>query len=102
MAPMRILLLGALLFSASCTEARDKECVQVCEKESSCADTIDNYRFDQDECVTACSALRRDTQGNEYFKRHMECVNDAPSCPDLYRKCTFAYDQPTDQPADDK
>jgi hypothetical protein len=87
---------GALLLLAACTETRDPACVDVCEKEGSCADKIDSYRFDQNECVSACSALRRDTEGQQYFERHKECVDKAASCDEIYRKCTFAYDQPTD------
>jgi hypothetical protein len=97
---MRFLLLGALLFSAAaCTEARESECKDVCEREAGCADSIENYKFDQDECISACSALMRDEEGKAYVHKHKECVDKADSCQDLYRKCTFAYEQANDKPS---
>jgi hypothetical protein len=92
---MRFVFLGALLLSAAaCTEPQDGLCKSVCEKEGSCADTRDNYRFDPDECISACTALMRDKEGKAYVERHKACVDQAPSCDHLYNKCTFAYEAP--------
>ncbi len=93
---MRSLLVGATLALsaalAGCTEPRNEACRKVCEREASCYDSVDNYKFDQDECTTACSALMRDGEGKEFVQQHIKCVDDAPSCDDLFKKCSLDWD----------
>ena len=101
---MRFAFIGALLFAAAmtgCTEPRNEACRKICEQEASCYDSVDNYRFDQDECTTACSALMRDNQGKQYVQRHIDCVNDNSSCDDILKKCALDWDGAT-EPAPDK
>jgi len=70
---MKRIFIGALLLVAACTEERSPECKDVCEREARCAESSDSYRFDQNECVSACSALWRDK---------------ARTCDEVYA-CTF-------------
>jgi len=93
---MRFVLVGAiLLFASACTEPRSERCKTVCEREAECAEkapTRADFRFDEQECVSACAALERDTQGKEYVRRHADCVQDAgSSCAAVYA-CNVPYD----------
>ena len=99
---MRLSLVGAMFVLsaalAGCTEPRNEACRKVCEQEASCYDSVDNYKFDQDECTTACSALMRDGEGKVFVQEHIKCVDDAPSCTDLFRKCSLDWDSVTEAP----
>ena len=81
---MRLPLIGACLLAAfaACTEERIEECKDVCEREAKCAESSDNTRFDQNECVSACSALWRDPaeKGKRFVLRHIECVDRSADC----------------------
>ncbi len=93
---MRFALVGAiLLLATACTEPRSERCKTVCEREAECAEqspTKADFRFDEQECVSACAALERDTQGKQYVRRHAECVQKAgPSCEQVYA-CNVPYD----------
>jgi len=85
---MKRIFIGALLLVAACTEERSPECKDVCEREARCAESSDSYRFDQNECVSACSALWRDKDGNQFVKHHIDCMNKARTCDEVYA-CTF-------------
>jgi hypothetical protein len=97
MAPMRFVLIGAILFvtaAAGCTEPRSARCKTVCEREATCAEKSDDpdFRFDQQECVSACAALERDAEGKKYVARHAECVDAADSCDQIYA-CNLEYQE---------
>ncbi len=102
---MRSLLVGAMFVLlaalAGCTEPRNEACRKVCEQEASCYDSVDNYRFDQDECTTACSALMRDAEGKKFVDNHIKCVDEHPGCDELLKKCSLDWDGVTG-PAPDR
>ena len=39
-----------------------------------------DIKFDQSECVAACSALQRDEDGKKLVADHVACVEKADSC----------------------
>ncbi len=92
---MRFALVGAvLLLASSCTEPRSERCKTVCEREAECAEkapTKGDFRFDEQECVSACAALERDPQGKEYVRRHAACIQSASTCESVYG-CNVPYD----------
>lgn len=90
---MRELLVGAvLLWSAACTEPRSERCKTVCEREAECAESSPGagYRFEQQECVSACAALERDAEGKQYVARHVSCVDQAAGCAEIHA-CNLEY-----------
>ena len=40
----------------------------------------DRNKFDTNECVAACTALERDSQGKKLVKKHMDCARAAKDC----------------------
>ena len=91
---MRAVLVGAILLwaAAGCTEPRSARCKTVCEREAECADSSEGavYRFEQQECISACAALERDAEGKQFVARHVACVNKAQTCDEMH-KCNPAY-----------
>ena len=85
--PASIVLVRAillLLFLAGCaTDRASKECKEVCRREAQCveeaAETPEgaDSKFDQSECVAACSALQRDPDGKELVATHVACAEKA-------------------------
>lgn len=43
-------------------------------------DEDDRNKFDTNECVAACTALERDTQGKKLVQKHMTCARAAKDC----------------------
>lgn len=87
---MRRALLLALAIaaapSACATDRASRECKDVCRREAECVEqaaddkpAADN-KFDQSECVAACSALQRDEDGKKLVADHVACVEKAQSC----------------------
>jgi hypothetical protein len=96
---MRRALFGVCLFAwlavgAACTEPRSERCKYACEREAKCSEDTDSkdFRFDAQECVSACAALERDAEGERYVKRHADCVAAAKSCNEVYA-CNFPYQE---------
>ena len=87
-------MLRALLFATAiaatltgCAADRaSADCKNVCRREAQCVEeaaeekpTVD-ARFDQSECVAACSALQRDEDGKKLVADHVACVGKASGC----------------------
>ena len=84
-------LLLASVLAACATERSSPECKDVCSKQARCVDqkgeaaapgsppaTIpEQTKFDQSECIAACTSLRRDAEGDKIVKRHVACFDKA-------------------------
>jgi len=94
--PALFSLLAALLvgLAPACTSERSSpECKEVCRKQARCVDqkgeaaqpaAIEQNKFDQSECIAACTSLQRDSEGRKLVARHVECVTKAKEdCPAL-------------------
>jgi hypothetical protein len=74
----------ALAGLAGCaTDRASADCKNVCRREAQCVEeaaednkSADN-RFDQSECVAACSALERDPDGKKLVADHVACAEKA-------------------------
>ena len=75
-----------MLGLAGCSAPRSERCKEVCERESECAEDSDDeeFKFDKSECVAACTALERDTEGQVKVEKHAECVKAANGCKEIY------------------
>lgn len=84
-------LLALLLLAATACSSEDTsgECQEVCRREASCVDKVNDEsveedeeqnRFDQSECVAACDALSRDEVGKKLVEKHRECAAKAKDC----------------------
>jgi hypothetical protein len=83
------LLLSSLLLATGCASERaSNECKDVCRKQAQCVDQqreaagdgeagSDQNKFDQSECVAACTALLRDEQGKKIVEQHVACIDRA-------------------------
>ena len=81
---------SSLLALAGCSsEGSSSDCKDVCRREASCVDQIDDdgkeedeeqNKFDQSECIAACDALRRDEVGRELVEKHTKCAKEAKDC----------------------
>jgi hypothetical protein len=76
---------GAL---AACSAPRSQRCRDICTREARCAEEQDEgakgQTFDEGECVAACTALERDTEGRARVDEHDTCVKKAGlDCPAL-------------------
>ncbi len=73
----------AAALSGCATDRASKECKDVCRSEATCmeeaADTPEgaDSKFDQSECVAACSALQRDEDGKKLVAQHVACAEKA-------------------------
>jgi len=85
------------LLAACASERSSPECKEVCQKQARCVDQkveaaalnaagspaggaperAEQTKFDQSECVAACTALRRDVEGEKIVQKHVACVNGA-------------------------
>jgi hypothetical protein len=90
----RLLALLLLAAPACSSEGTSSECKEVCRREASCVDKVNDEsveedeeqnRFDQSECVAACDALSRDEVGKELVKKHKECADRAKDCAALLK-----------------
>ena len=93
-------LLAALLLcglaGACSSDHADKDCKDVCRREAQCVDGEvvpaptaegEQNRFDQAECVAACSTLLRDKRGKELVEKHLACVKQAGESCDAILAC---------------
>jgi hypothetical protein len=92
---LRALLLAAALAASLNGCAADRasaDCKNVCRREAQCVEEAADEkpaadaRFDQSECVAACSALQRDEDGKKLVADHVACVNRSSEC-DAVMKC---------------
>ncbi|HLU67117.1 MAG TPA: hypothetical protein VKZ63_12625 [Kofleriaceae bacterium] len=78
-------LVCALAAAACASQSSPQECKDVCRREAVCVEleaergpgAEEQNRFDQSECVAACTALQRDPRGKELVARHVECAAKA-------------------------
>jgi hypothetical protein len=81
-----VLILLALL--AGCTSERSSpECKEVCRKQARCIEeqrteaaaepAAEQDKFDQSECIAACTSLQRDREGRKLVAHHVACVDRA-------------------------
>jgi hypothetical protein len=81
-----VLILLALL--AGCTSERSSpECKEVCRKQARCIEeqrteaaaepAAEQDKFDQNECIAACTSLQRDGEGRKLVTHHVACVDRA-------------------------
>ena len=82
------LALGLLLLATACSsEGTSNDCKDVCRREASCVDQVDDgkedeeqNKFDQSECIAACDALTRDEVGKKLVEKHRDCAEAAKDC----------------------
>lgn len=72
----------ACLAACACSKPQSERCRNVCQQESVCAAgaaeaSNDEFKYDQDECVAACVALERDSDGKQLVEKHVECAKKA-------------------------
>jgi hypothetical protein len=82
----RLALVWLLCVAASaCADAKSPRCKQICDHEARCAgeDEEPRRKFDEAECVEACTLLERDAQGRKLVDRHAACVEAAATCDDV-------------------
>ena len=88
----RLLLLALALAPALSGCAADRasaDCKNVCRREAQCVEEAaddkpgGDVRFDQSECVAACSALQRDEDGKKLVAEHVACVGKAKTCDEV-------------------
>lgn len=77
-----------MLLVGCASERASTECKEVCRKQAQCVDQkreaasdgeagSDQNKFDQSECIAACTALLRDEQGKKLVEQHVGCVDRA-------------------------
>jgi hypothetical protein len=81
------LILLALLASACTSERSSPECKDVCRKQARCYEeqrteaaadpAAEQDKFDQPECIAACTSLQRDREGRKLVAHHVACVDRA-------------------------
>ena len=85
----RLLALLLLAAAACSSDGTSSKCEEVCRREASCVDKVNDEsveedeeqnRFDQSECVAACYALSRDEVGKKLVEKHQECAAKAKDC----------------------
>ena len=76
--------LAALTLSCA-SERSSPECKDVCRKQARCVDKTseataaaaagsgDQTKFDQSECIAACTSLQRDSEGAKLVEQHRAC-----------------------------
>jgi hypothetical protein len=81
--------------AVGCTSERaSPECKEVCRKQARCVEdqrgeaatgpAAEQSKFDQSECIAACTSLQRDREGRKLVAQHLECVERAKdACPAL-------------------
>jgi hypothetical protein len=93
---MRLVACLAVLWLFACTSERSSpECKEVCRREAQCVDQMTEQRadqsgedgdedeqnkFDQSECIAACTALDKDNQGKQSVASHVACARQAKTC----------------------
>lgn len=84
---MRAAALFLILLLAGCaTDRASADCKNVCRREATCVDEAAeetraaDHKFDQSECVAACSALQRDPDGKQLVADHVACAEKANDC----------------------
>jgi hypothetical protein len=81
---------------AACTSERaSPECKEVCRKQARCMEeqrgeaatagpAAEQNKFDQSECIAACTSLQRDREGRKLVDQHVACVQRVKdACPAL-------------------
>lgn len=76
---------------SACTAPQSERCKKVCQLETECAAQPKIQResipYDLDECVAACIALERDSDGRHLVEQHVECTKKAEGSCDQLMKC---------------
>jgi hypothetical protein len=95
LASLLVALAAIALPGLGCTSDRaSPECKEVCRKHARCAEeqrseaatgpAAEQSKFDQSECIGACTSLQRDREGRRLVAQHLECVERAKdACPAL-------------------
>ena len=82
---MRLVLILLLASLLGCTSERSSpECKEVCRKQARCIEeqrteaaaepAVEQDKFDQSECIAACTSLQRDREGRKLVANHVACV----------------------------
>jgi hypothetical protein len=95
LASLAIALVASLPALGGCTSERaSPECKEVCRKQARCVEdqrseaatgpAAEQSKFDQSECIAACTSLQRDREGRKLVAQHLECTERAKdACPAL-------------------
>ncbi|HKE13673.1 MAG TPA: hypothetical protein VKB80_02325 [Kofleriaceae bacterium] len=94
LAPLALLVVTALPGPGCTSDRASPECKEVCRKHARCAEeqrseaatgpAAEQSKFDQSECIGACTSLQRDREGRRLVAQHLECVERAKdACPAL-------------------
>lgn len=83
---MKPLSVAIALLLTACSSGASERCSTMCKREAECAEKLaegENFKYDADECVTACVALERDPATKKLVDRHQECAKAAETCEEL-------------------
>jgi hypothetical protein len=82
-----LILLLACTASGCTSERSSPECKEVCRKQARCSEeqrteavadpAVEQDKFDQAECIAACTSLQRDREGRKLVAEHVACVDRA-------------------------
>ena len=85
-------ILALLLATACASDRSSPECKDVCSKQARCVDQKseaiqpgqprqstppEQIKFDQSECIAACTALMKDAEARKVVARHVACFAKA-------------------------
>jgi hypothetical protein len=71
-----------LAFLAACSSSRSPRCKDICQRESQCIRELRrlDVHFDEAECISACTVLDRDSEGQRIVGEHAQCIDSASDC----------------------
>jgi hypothetical protein len=72
----------AIAILAACSSSRSPRCKEICQRESQCIREIRrlDIHFDEAECMSACTVLDRDSEGQRIVDEHAQCIGRAGDC----------------------
>ena len=87
-------LIAALVLVACTSERSSPECKEACRKQARCVEdqrgeaaagpAAEQSKFDQSECIAACTSLQRDREGHKLVEQHLACIERVKgACPAL-------------------
>ncbi len=77
----------AIAILAACSSSRSPRCKEICQRESQCIREIRrlDIQLDEAECISACTVLDRDSEGQRIVDEHAQCIESAGDCDAVLR-----------------
>ena len=77
----------AIALLAACSSSRSPRCKEICQRESQCIREIRrlDIQLDEAECISACTVLDRDSEGQRIVDEHAQCIGAAGDCEAVLR-----------------